>query len=517
MRAGAVLFVNELNRMPEAVQNVLLPALDERRVGVPHVGEVAAAPGFAVVAAQNPSEYVAAGHLSEALRDRFEHLAISWQPEAEERAIVAAESGAPPALAAWAVRLARASRAHPAVARGASVRAASAAASLALALAPPGAAPGPAERAAAAAAALRTRLEVRDDAGAGFAEVLAGLLAAAEGEGGAGEVEAGARAEPAGDGPDSGADLRQAVEDALSPLLPEAAAEPLPAASGDPRGSLRGPGLPADGWRLAAGLAAGELRWADEGVRRHAERLAAAAVLRRAHRLTGPLRGPTRLERGPLRSPDDGELDLETTLDNIVGKEAAEPGDIVVERRVERRRQVVLMVDTSGSMAGENMALAAVAAAVLALKLHPGDLGVVAFDAGARDIVRIGERPPAEEIVRRLLDRPCGGPTNVAAGLEAGAAQLLRSSDPRRSAVLISDGQYTAGLDPRAAAARFATLHVLHTLAAESAERSAGFWITPRRQVGADVARIGGGRLVPVRSFQELPRRMLDVAETVLR
>lgn len=183
MRAGAVLFVNELNRMPEAVQNVLLPALDERRVGVPHVGEVAAAPGFAVVAAQNPSEYVAAGHLSEALRDRFEHLAISWQPEAEERAIVAAESGAPPALAAWAVRLARASRAHPAVARGASVRAASAAASLALALAPPGAAPGPAERAAAAAAALRTRLEVRDDAGAGFAEVLAGLLAAAEGEG----------------------------------------------------------------------------------------------------------------------------------------------------------------------------------------------------------------------------------------------------------------------------------------------------------------------------------------------
>jgi len=177
MRAGSVLLLNELNRMPEAVQNVLLPALDEGRLGVPHVGEVAAAPGFAVVATQNPSEYVAAGHLSEALRDRFEHAALGWQPAAEERAIVAAASGAPPALAAWAVRLARASRSHPAVRRGASVRAASAAAGLALALSPD---PGPAERAAAAAAALRTRLDLRDDAGAAFPSVLADLLAAAE-------------------------------------------------------------------------------------------------------------------------------------------------------------------------------------------------------------------------------------------------------------------------------------------------------------------------------------------------
>ena len=177
MRAGSVLFVNELNRMPEAVQNVLLPALDERRIGVPHVGEVRAAPGFALVATQNPVEYVATGHLSEALRDRLEHLALGWQPEADERAIVAAEAGAPPALAAWAVRLARASRSHPAVRKGASVRAASAAAGLALALSPE---PGPAERAAAAAAALRTRVDLRDDAGAGFEAVLAELIRAAD-------------------------------------------------------------------------------------------------------------------------------------------------------------------------------------------------------------------------------------------------------------------------------------------------------------------------------------------------
>ena len=84
MREGAVLFINELNRMPESVQNVLLPALDERLVSVPHVGVVDAVDGFQVVATQNPVEYVATGHLSEALRDRFEHLALEYQDAEEE-------------------------------------------------------------------------------------------------------------------------------------------------------------------------------------------------------------------------------------------------------------------------------------------------------------------------------------------------------------------------------------------------------------------------------------------------
>ena len=43
MRDGKVLFINELNRMPESVQNVLLPALDERLLQLPHIGEVRAA------------------------------------------------------------------------------------------------------------------------------------------------------------------------------------------------------------------------------------------------------------------------------------------------------------------------------------------------------------------------------------------------------------------------------------------------------------------------------------------
>ena len=51
---GRVLFLNELNRLPEAAQNVLLPALDEGLLQVPHLGEVRAAEGFQVVADAEP-------------------------------------------------------------------------------------------------------------------------------------------------------------------------------------------------------------------------------------------------------------------------------------------------------------------------------------------------------------------------------------------------------------------------------------------------------------------------------
>jgi MoxR-like ATPase len=167
MREGAVLFINELNRMPESVQNVLLPALDERLVQVPHIGVVRAADGFQVVATQNPVEYVATGHLSEALRDRFEHLALEYQDAAEETAIVRRETGCEDdALVTLAVRLTRATRRHPRFRKGASIRAAVAMVTIATGLDGEGALRQAME------AALTTRVDLRDDIDADMASAL---------------------------------------------------------------------------------------------------------------------------------------------------------------------------------------------------------------------------------------------------------------------------------------------------------------------------------------------------------
>jgi MoxR-like ATPase len=170
MRAGGLLFLNELNRMPEGVQNLLLPALDEGRVEVPHLGCVEAAPGFLVAATQNPREFVATGDLSEALSDRFERVALAWQDEAEERAIVRARArcGPTPEIVEGAVALVRATRVDPRIRRGASVRAAIALADLATCLG------GDLERA--ARLALPTRVELLEDR-AGELDELIGELA----------------------------------------------------------------------------------------------------------------------------------------------------------------------------------------------------------------------------------------------------------------------------------------------------------------------------------------------------
>ena len=128
MKEGAVLLINELNRMPEMVQNVLLPALDEGKIQIPILGELVAKSGFVVIATQNPREFVATSPLSEALLDRLEWISISYLETQEEASIVLQhlEPNPPPLLQAAvsdAVTLIRLSREYPKIKRGASIRA----------------------------------------------------------------------------------------------------------------------------------------------------------------------------------------------------------------------------------------------------------------------------------------------------------------------------------------------------------------------------------------------------------
>ena len=520
MSAGCALFLNELDRLPEAAQNLLLPALDERVVRVPHLGAVEAAPGFVVVATRNPADYVATGHLSEALQDRFEHLALAYQSAVEEEAIVARLTGCrDDALVRTAVRLVRATRVHPRLRRGASVRGAAALVELATGFgdaASAGPALAPLRRA--LRAALVGRVELRDG-DIGLHAVLDQLceLVVAQGE----DPDADGFAE-ALDGGGADAAARSSVDCAQtrSPAGPE---RPRTCSTDDRRAlaeQLRRAPDDLDGWSLAGDLSSGRLRHAGERAYLCAQRLAAGAVLRRAGLLVGPLRSATRTVREPLTEGWAGELAVEATLENLLGKPYPEPGDIVVERRVDRRRQVVLMVDTSLSMAGEKMALAAVAAAVLALKVRPGDLAVVLFADDARPVSRLGEAVSPAELVQRMLAVPCGGGTDIEAALRLGHDELQRGRDPGRCGLLVSDGVRTSGADPLPAAARFGGLHVLlmeRPPAGDGDRGAATVWIAPRLHAGEGIARAAGGGLVRVDGFPALPRRMLDVADRVLR
>jgi MoxR-like ATPase len=130
MRRGGFLYIEEFNRAPEDTLNALLTAMAERQVTVPRVGTVGAAASFRVIASMNPYDNVGTTRLSTSVHDRLCRLAVGYQDERDERGIVALRTGATAAaagslddrLVADAVAVTRATREHPDVRQGSSVR-----------------------------------------------------------------------------------------------------------------------------------------------------------------------------------------------------------------------------------------------------------------------------------------------------------------------------------------------------------------------------------------------------------
>jgi MoxR-like ATPase len=123
LRRGALLYVEEINRIPEETLNLLITVMSEGEVHIPRLGRVGADARFRLVAAMNPFDAVGTARISSAIYDRICRIAMGYQPEADELAILAREApAADPLLAARAVRAVRASRTHPDIRIGASVR-----------------------------------------------------------------------------------------------------------------------------------------------------------------------------------------------------------------------------------------------------------------------------------------------------------------------------------------------------------------------------------------------------------
>jgi MoxR-like ATPase len=125
MRDGALLYVEEINRVPEETLNVMITVMSERELHVPRLGHVIAAPGFRLVAAMNPFDAVGTARISAAVYDRVCRLAVDYQDAADEVDIVAAEvpcDGLPDGWMPKVVTLVRLTRGHVDIRVGSSVR-----------------------------------------------------------------------------------------------------------------------------------------------------------------------------------------------------------------------------------------------------------------------------------------------------------------------------------------------------------------------------------------------------------
>lgn len=126
MQQGGFLYIEEFNRAPEDTLNTLLTAMADRAITVPRVGTIRALPTFRVIASMNPYDNIGTTRLSTSVHDRLNRLAVDYQDADAEESIVRLRTGAAGALAerltADAVAVTRATRQHPDVRQGSSVR-----------------------------------------------------------------------------------------------------------------------------------------------------------------------------------------------------------------------------------------------------------------------------------------------------------------------------------------------------------------------------------------------------------
>jgi magnesium chelatase subunit D len=526
MRSGALLYLEEFNRVPEETLNVLITVLTEGEIAVPRLGTVRASEGFRLVAAMNPFDAIGTARVSHAIADRICRVVLGYQTAAAEREITTAVTGGGGPVVDFAVTLTRATRDHQDVRMGASVRGAIDLVLLLTGLARLRGENGMARASArdAAQAALSGRIRIADGCDRtpeSVLDELLGLLWPADSP----------LPLPAGDGPPGAAD--GAAPDgrgkadgrrhgpAPAPLRESASAMRRGRSQGAARRTIsraelaaRHPSfgavshevgrldqdafaqLLADDPDAAVALLADLARATDRDLRAAARRLAARVFFRLGRAGQKPARGTRRLGAGHA----EGDLDLERTLDRWSGPWPPAAHELVTRSWHAHRRALCLLIDCSGSMSGPAVAMAAVAAASVVFaadgRLAPA---IIAFSGGVTVLQAQGTRRAPGELVGDLVALRGHGVTDLAAALRGAAAQLAGAAADERVAVLLSDCLPTTGGDPALALAGISRLHVLCPLPTAESELAA-----------ADLARRGGGVSQPV-------TRLADVAPALTR
>lgn len=199
---------------------------------------------------------------------------------------------------------------------------------------------------------------------------------------------------------------------------------------------------------------------------------------------------PTRADRG-------GDLDLDASLEAVAvaraeGRPAAldELTSLVWQRP---STAVCLLVDRSGSMDGERLATAGMAAAACALRVAEsgGELSVIAFDRRAEVVVGLASPAEPRRTVERVLGLRGHGMTSLDAALRAAREQLAPARARRRITVLLSDCRVTDDVDPTAAARALDELLVIAP--ASDDDEARGF------------ARRAGARVESLAALADLP------------
>ena len=134
--------------------------------------------------------------------------------------------------------------------------------------------------------------------------------------------------------------------------------------------------------------------------------------------------------------------------------------DLAVQTWKRSDTALCLLVDRSGSMFGERLAAAAVAAAAVVYRCG-ADCSVIAFAEDAIVIKAQQEQRSPEQVVSDLLRLRGFGVTNLALAMRAASQQLARSTAARQITLALSDCRATTGGDAVGDASALSELVIL--------------------------------------------------------
>jgi len=196
----------------------------------------------------------------------------------------------------------------------------------------------------------------------------------------------------------------------------------------------------------------------------------------------------------PYAPGQKGEIDIEMTVEQMLGKTEIDASDLIIESKHPRKMACVMMIDASLSMSGDKLGMATASLGVLAYKLKSIDYGVIVFESVARVIKQLDQKAAVEALVGDLLDVPAMGLTNIEDALRTGIRELSSTMVKDKVGIMITDGNYTAGRDPRELAARYPKLFIIMIKSHDS-----------KPELCEEMAALGKGKVMAVDTFEEIP------------
>jgi MoxR-like ATPase len=514
MTEGSFLFINELNRMPEGTQNVLLPAMDERQIIIPKIGTIKAKSGFLIIATQNPEEFVGTSRLSEALEDRFVWVRLDYQTETEEQKIVEKETGCKNQdIIAIAVKIARKTRENPDIRHGASVRGAIDITELIQRLS---------ENITlnvdvwirVAIMALATKIELQDQTTQKMETVVKNIVTSVLKEHGK-SVGKQVTSRPVAtvknekkkiSTSDSSKKIKAALNEGnltktiyLLQQNPQSISEMLSeenlfetmlkvAEHSEPK------------WPALQLLFMTQANL-DPERKQMARKILNRTIRRIAAQIVGRGICPTEYVNVPFQ-PGLEEFNLEQTLENNLGKNFFDYRDMVCIERRRKKNAFSLILDASNSMQMEKIVIAALAVGVFAYRFLEDHYSIITFKGHAQLLKSIKDSPDMEKLIDKMLDIQPGGLTNIEEALQKGLEELEKLRELESTGILITDGWVTKGKDPVKTAEKYRRLHVIQVPLGVGGGDS---------EMCMSLAKAGRGKYSYVHDFYQLPRAIMNI------